>query len=102
MVLGYISSEVFVDYTTAVSTGTRMPRTNWKNMSRYEIAIPTEEIANIFNSQTEPMLAMIQNNIFESRILANLRDTLLPCLMSGQLRVPVGPEARLLREERHT
>ena len=87
LVLGHISSELFVDYTTAVSTGTRMPRTNWKNMSQYAVAIPSQNIAHIYNELLQPMFEQITNTIFESKTLGNLRDTLLPRFMSGNLRV---------------
>ncbi len=88
LLLCYLSSAEFVDYTTAVSTGTRMPRTNWRDMSKYEIVIPPQEVAFAFNQQIVPLVDPIQNNIFQSRTLAELRDTLLPKLISGQLRVP--------------
>ena len=40
-VLGHTSSAEFVDYTDATSTGTRMPRTNWADMARYKVVLPT-------------------------------------------------------------
>ena len=45
VVLGLVSSDNFVAYTTACSKGTTLPRTNWNDMSRYEIALPKVEIA---------------------------------------------------------
>jgi type I restriction enzyme S subunit len=57
-------------------------------MSKYEIVIPPQEVAFAFNQQIVPLVDTIQNNIFQSRTLAELRDTLLPKLISGQLRVP--------------
>ena len=36
-VLSHVSSSDFVNYTDAGSTGTKMPRTNWKEMSRYPL-----------------------------------------------------------------
>ncbi len=35
-VLGHVSSSEFVDYTSAGSTGTKMPRTKWSDMALYE------------------------------------------------------------------
>ena len=50
VVLGLVSSDNFVAYTNAYSMGTRMPRTNWKDMSRYKVALPKAEIAkNLLN-----------------------------------------------------
>jgi len=40
-----------------------------------------------FNYIIDPMLRQIESNILESRRLADLRDTLLPKLMSGEIKV---------------
>ena len=88
-VLFHVSSEEFVQYTDAASTGTRMPRTNWEDMSRYELVIPPVNVANAFNERIAPLLHRISTDIFQSRILAEIRDSLLPKLMSGKIRVPV-------------
>jgi type I restriction enzyme S subunit len=85
--LCHLSSVEFIDYTTAVSTGTKMPRTKWRDMVRYEIVVPPAKIAVIFNQLVEPLFSKIRGNILESRTLAKLRDTLLPKLISGELRV---------------
>lgn len=87
LVLGHISSTEFVDYTTAVSTGTRMPRTNWRDMSRYEIVIPSDDLAAAFSDYVISIVNAITNNIFQSSILAEVRNTLLPKLILGEIRV---------------
>jgi len=83
-----ISSELFVDYANSSSTGTKMPRTNWEYMSKYPIILPSLNIIVEFNKIMNDFLNRIRNNIFESQTLSTLRDTLLPKLMSGELRVP--------------
>src|SRR5450759_5882012 len=35
-VLGHVSSVELVNHTNAASTGTKMPRANWNDISRYE------------------------------------------------------------------
>jgi type I restriction enzyme S subunit len=85
-VLAHASSVEFVDYTDAGSTGTKMPRTNWKEMARYELALPPDPIAAAFSDVVRPLLDRIIAGIHESRTLAALRDTLLPKLVSGELR----------------
>ena len=47
-----------------------------------------EELINEFSRQVSSMLAGIAGNERSSRPLAQLRDTLLPKLISGELRVP--------------
>jgi type I restriction enzyme S subunit len=92
LVLGHVSSTEFVNYVDAASTGTRMPRTNWGDMALYEILIPTDSLARAFNDTILPLLNRIKANILQSRTLTTIRDSLLPKLMSGKIRVPV--EAR--------
>jgi len=49
-----------------------------------------------FNRIVEPLLESILANHEQAQILTHLRDTLLPRLISGQLRLP---EAEALIEE---
>jgi type I restriction enzyme S subunit len=86
-VLGHISSVELINYTNAASTGTKMPRTNWPDIANYEVAIPPVEKAKEFNELFLPMAQRIRANIMVSRTLASLRDTLLPKLMRGEVRV---------------
>lgn len=86
-VLVHASSDEFVEYTNAGSTGTKMPRTSWREISRYAVLLPPESIATAFNEQVQQIAEKIISNIHESRTLAALRDTLLSRLISGQLQV---------------
>lgn len=84
-VLGHASSDVFVDYTNAGSTGTKMPRTSWKEMATYAVVKPPEAIAAVFTRQIGVLVDRIIASIHESRELMKLRDALLPRLLSGEL-----------------
>ena len=86
-VLEHASSVEFVNHTDAASTGTKMPRTNWQDMRRYQIVLPPVPVAAAFTAQVQPLVKRIVANIHESRTLAALRGTLLPKLISGELRV---------------
>ena len=92
-VLGHASSSEFVYYTDATSTGTKMPRTNWTDMSRYQIPLPSQELAEVFTKSTQPAIDRMVSSIHESRSLTALRDTLLPKVISGELRAAVGGSA---------
>ena len=83
--LGHVSSVEFVDYADSGSTGTRMPRTNWKDMTRYDLVLPPESVADAFTTHVRPLVDRINAGIHESRRLAALRDTLLPKLVFGEL-----------------
>jgi type I restriction enzyme S subunit len=89
-VLSHASSAEFVEYTNAGSTGTKMPRTSWNEMSRYEMVIPPDKIAAAFDRQIRQWSERIVSNVHESRALATTRDALLPKLLSGELSVTDG------------
>ena len=85
-VLGHVSSDAFVEYTNAGSTGTKMPRTSWGDMARYPVVLPSDPIARAFTAQIRPWVTRVLAVIHESHTLAGVRDTLLPRLISGELR----------------
>ena len=84
-VLGHTSSAEFVEYTDATSTGTRMPRTNWADMARYKVTLPSIEVSKAFTGLVDPCVNRIVSAIHESHSLAVQRDALLPGLMSGEV-----------------
>ena len=86
-VLGHVSSVELVNHTNAASTGTKMPRANWNDIARFEVALPPESVAAEFTDLIRPMIDRIIANIHESRTLAELRDALLPKLLSGEIRI---------------
>lgn len=98
LVLGHASSIDFVNFTDANSTGTRMPRTSWGDMSRYQIALPPECLSRVYTDTIAPCVQQINLNIHENRTLSELRDTLLPKLVSRDLVVQV-PSTVVLEEE---
>ncbi|BAQ10768.1 restriction modification system DNA specificity domain [Bacillus sp. OxB-1] len=83
-----VSQDVFIEYCTATATGTRMPRTGWKQISKYEIVLPTEDVAEQFNKLLKPFYEKITEAIFETKSLRSMRDTLLPKLLSGEIELP--------------
>ena len=89
-VLACVSSAEFVGYTNQGSTGTKMPRTNWTTMGDYRICLPVAPVVRAFQNTMQPVLEQIITNVHESHALAALRDTLLPKLVSGELRVEEG------------
>ena len=82
-----VSSVDFIDYTDRTSTGTKMPRTNWKTMSGYRVCLPATSAIRAFQNVVQPILNRIIANIHEARALATLRDALLPKLVSGEVRL---------------
>ena len=64
-----------------------MPRTSWAEMARYPIVVPTDAVAEVYNECVQKVVERIIASIDASRILSGLRDSLLPKLISGELRV---------------
>ena len=87
IVLGHASNFELVDHTVAASTGTTIPRANWNDIARFEVALPPDSLAAEFTNLIRPMIDRIIANMHESRTLAELRDALLAKLLSGELRV---------------
>ncbi len=56
-------------------------------MGKYEIAIPTGNVAKAFNNKVMLLVQTIRTNILQSHTLAAIRDALLPKLLSGEIRV---------------
>ena len=50
--------------------------------------LPSENLAQRFDEIVEPLIAKILENQQQAQTLTQLRDTLLPRLISGQLRLP--------------
>jgi type I restriction enzyme S subunit len=89
----HASSVKLIDYTTQLSNGARMPRTSWADVEGFAIPSPPFKIVQSFGSVVRPMFDSIFENIEEIKTLSELRDTLLPRLISGKLRIPETQEA---------
>ena len=92
VVLSLVSSDNFVAYTNSYAKGTTLPRTNWNDMSRHEIALPNVEIAQKYTEFIQLIINKIIENIHQSHTLAQTRDKLLPKLLSGEIRVDAAAE----------
>ena len=89
---GFVAMHLFstelVAYADRLSNGAKMPRVNWKDLSDYALTIPPVELAAAFSDAVQPMFDQITANVHQAQTLTKLRDTLLPRLISGQLRLP--------------
>ncbi len=86
-VVGHASSDAFVAYTNAGSTGTKMPRTGWAEMARYPVALPPAAVGAAFTDLVGPMIERILASVHENWTLAAVRDALLPRLVSGEFSI---------------
>ncbi|MST55474.1 restriction endonuclease subunit S [Pyramidobacter sp. SM-530-WT-4B] len=71
----------------AIVTGAVQSKISQTNLNKVPIAIPSKEELSMFNDLIQPIFTEIRNRRSESVKLAELRNTLLPKLMSGELDV---------------
>ncbi|MCL5972644.1 MAG: restriction endonuclease subunit S [Firmicutes bacterium] len=80
------------------SHGTVFGSLSKKDFQGPSVCAPATEVINRFEQIVEPIDSQIENNELETLTLAALRDTLLPKLLSGELRVPTATESVLSQE----
>ena len=68
-------------------SGSTIVNLNKIQFSKIQVAIPSEQVLCNFDTLCKPLFEMILSNQKENIELANLRDALLPKLMSGELDV---------------
>jgi type I restriction enzyme S subunit len=85
--LTYFSSDDVVAYATTASIGTTIPYVKWDSLQAYQIVIPPDSVLAEFEKTIAPLVSGIAAHGEESRTLTSLRDTLLPRLLSGELRL---------------
>ncbi len=71
----------------SIVTGAVQPKISQTNLKSIQIVVPPEKLLQEFNSVITPVFALIRQNSEESKRLAQLRDALLPKLMSGEIDV---------------
>jgi type I restriction enzyme, S subunit len=82
-----VFSDAFVDLANTASKGTKMPRAEWSFLKRQTIRIPPQNVLDRFNDNVRPLLELASQLAGQSERLLQQRDTLLPRLISGKLRV---------------
>lgn len=81
-------STALIDYADRLSNGAKMPRIGWSDLAAYPAVVPPEEIAARYTEAITPLMNRMKGTVFQAQTLTTLRDTLLPRLISGQLRLP--------------
>ena len=77
-----------LDY-KALNRGSTQPLITQTDVKNSRLIIPLEETLMKFEEIVSPFFRMIERNITQARSLKLIRDTLLPKLMSGEIRVPL-------------
>jgi type I restriction enzyme S subunit len=71
-----------------LNANSAQPGINQPAVKQLKILVPDKETINRFQDIVEKLLILLFENCKENRKLTSLRDTLLPKLMSGEIRVP--------------
>lgn len=80
-------SSAFMMQEMHMQGGGIVPTINRTTLKGLPILIPSVEVLQAFDSVVQPLIAKVFATCSESQTLAELRDTLLPRLISGEIRV---------------
>ncbi|MDH0476839.1 MULTISPECIES: restriction endonuclease subunit S [Aeromonas] len=61
---------------------------HWPDFTIQKAVVPDQVLTSTFRNVVDPLIRSMRNNELQAQTLATLRDTLLPRLISGQLRLP--------------
>jgi type I restriction enzyme S subunit len=77
-----------IDRLASLADGGAYPAVRPDVVASTPCTLPPDEVMKVFDSAARPLLDAIGANSEQAQTLAALRDTLLPRLISGQLRLP--------------
>lgn len=72
----------------AAAGGSTFKEISGKGLKEILVTLPTVELVNIYKEIVEPLFLQIQTLEKENQNLQQLRDTLLPKLLSGEIEIP--------------
>ena len=76
-----------LEFVQSYKTGTTVSHLGKSDIDRFIVVIPSSDVIEDFSRKVEPLLSEKIKICKEMRILSSLRDTLLPKLMSGELKI---------------
>jgi len=84
----WMRTPTFKDSVEVLSHGSAQANVSSDSIQSIPHAIPSSDIERAFASICEPILDRLLEGHREQKILANIRDALLPKLISGEIRIP--------------
>lgn len=81
------SSDALIDSISASATGTRMPRASWKDIGAWSVPRIPDETLIVLLQPANQLMTFLEALSFQNLKLTEVRDALLPELMSGRMRV---------------
>lgn len=89
--LGYayqiVNDDAFIEYATRHSYGSEQPVLSWESAKIYKTFKPRNQLDIIYSKRICPIIDSVIKNELEIAKLIKLRDSLLPLLMNGQVKV---------------
>jgi len=79
--------DTFFDFMMATSKGSKMPRGDKKAILGWDLVVPTLSLRLFFSEKVNDFYTSADSRHHENITLNQLRDTLLPKLISGELRL---------------
>lgn len=95
----YFSTYKLVEILKQKSHGSVFDTITQKTLDSVNIIYPTILIINAFENFLTPLMSRIKINLEQAQTLAKIRDTLLPRLISGQLRIKDEKEQPIMLQE---
>jgi type I restriction enzyme S subunit len=83
-----------IDY-ASLNRGSTQPLITQTDIKNVRILIPYKSILNQYEELVGKLYELVNSRLDENSNLINLRDTLLPKLMSGEIRVPLDEEGEV-------
>ncbi|MEZ5546120.1 MAG: restriction endonuclease subunit S [Lysobacteraceae bacterium] len=83
----YLNGSEFLEKLESMASGSVQKNFGPMHLKQIKIALPPIEMVRSYEDVARPIYEQIIGNRSQSRTLAQLRDTLLPKLLSGELRV---------------
>ena len=80
-------SDIFQQYVKIYTQGGVQQGIRMASLKQYQMAVPDKSIIKEFDIKITPLITLIRNTDKEIDILCSLRDTLLPRLMSGKIKL---------------
>ena len=88
---GYTTESLYIllkqTNVSSIITGAVQPKISQANLKSIPIKLPPIELLSNYNKIIKPLFEEIRNNSTQINQLSTLRDTLLPKLMSGEIKV---------------
>ena len=85
---GYLKGYMLRSDLSPFVTGSAQPQVTIDNLKVFRMLVPDDSVLRQFEATTSVLEDRIEDNLAQVKLLESLRDTLLPRLISGQLRLP--------------